>query len=94
MILKSVKENPTPNASPSELAYMSTPTSSETRITDTSDYSEPPKIFWKFYDLYRRKKMSLGEYAIATNLSVSLIQRYLKNKAAEVPETIELSQQL
>ena len=94
MIPKSVKGNPAPNADLSELAHMSTQTSSETRITGTSDYSEPPKIFWKFYDLYRRKKMSLDEYAIATDLSVSLIQRYLKNEAAEAPETIELSQQL
>lgn len=40
---------------------------------------EPPKIFWKYYDLYRRKRISLNEYVAATDLSAFEIRHFLKN---------------
>lgn len=46
---------------------------------------EPPKIFWKFYDSYRRKKITLSEYVIATGIPISVIQYYLKNVVEKQP---------
>ncbi len=38
---------------------------------------EIPKIFWKYYDLYRRNKITLDDYTRETNLSASVLQEYL-----------------
>lgn len=38
---------------------------------------EPPKMFWKYYDLYRRKIIPLDEYAKVTGMSVREIQYYV-----------------
>lgn len=36
-----------------------------------------PKVFWKYFDLYRRQKITIGEYAEQANLSQSDILFYL-----------------
>lgn len=38
---------------------------------------EIPKSFWRYYDLYRRKVISLEEYSIKTELSEEAILKYL-----------------
>lgn len=30
----------------------------------SKEYRDPPKAFWKYYDLYRRKQITLDEYAV------------------------------
>ena len=55
---------------------------------------EPPKVFWKYYDLYRRKRISLSEYAAATGLSVFAIRHFLKNVVEKSPKTIEKPKQI
>ena len=58
--------------------------------TSTSVESiDPPKVFWKYYDLYRRKRISLSEYAAATGLSAFAIRHFLKNVAEKSPKAIE-----
>lgn len=39
--------------------------------------TEPPKIFWRYYDLYRRKKMSLEKFAQCSNLPMDELRQYL-----------------
>lgn len=53
------------------------------------EHEEPPKIFWKYYDSYRRKKNTLSEYTIATSIPTSAIQNYLKNIVEKQPPTVE-----
>lgn len=36
-----------------------------------------PKVFWKYYDLYRREEISLEEYSIRSNLPEDEILHYL-----------------
>ena len=47
----------------------------------------PPKVFWKYYDLYRRKRISLSEYAAATGLSAFAIRLFLKNVVEKKPKS-------
>lgn len=35
---------------------------------------EIPKIFWKYFDSYRRKQLTLEEFSLATGLSKSLLE--------------------
>lgn len=37
-----------------------------------------PKIFWKFYDLYRRKQLTIEEYASKTGLTKEEIECFLQ----------------
>lgn len=60
----------------------------------SAEISEPPKIFWKYYDLYRRKKISLNEYAAATGLSALTIRRFLKDVAENSPRSIEMPEKI
>jgi len=46
----------------------------ENQSIDPSDVI--PKIFWKYYDLFRRQKITLREYAYKTGLSTSEILKY------------------
>ena len=39
---------------------------------------EPPKAFWKFYDLYRRKQISLQQFSQLSGLSLHEVQVFLK----------------
>ncbi len=39
---------------------------------------EIPKIFWAYYDLFRRKQIPLSEFAQRTGLSKVEIALYLK----------------
>ena len=70
----------------SELIYARDPAA---RISTSVEALEPPKVFWKYYDLYRRKRISLSEYAAATGLSAFAIQHFLKNVVEKSPKAIE-----
>ena len=50
---------------------------------------EPPKVFWKYYDSYRRRKITLSEYSLASCMPISLIQYYLKNAVEKQSQTVE-----
>lgn len=64
------------------------------RIQTSVETVEPPKVFWKYYDLYRRKRISLSEYAAATGLSAFSIRHFLKNVVEKRPKTIEKPKQI
>ena len=64
------------------------------RIPTPLETLEPPKVFWKYYDLYRRKRISLSEYAAATGLSAFAIRHFLKNVVEKRPKTIEKPKQI
>ena len=36
-----------------------------------------PNIFWRFYDLYRRNKITLEEFSQKTNIDKIILQNYL-----------------
>ena len=59
----------------SELIYARDPAA---RISTSVEALEPPKVFWKYYDLYRRKRISLSEYAAATGLSAFAIRHFFE----------------
>ena len=49
-----------------------------TIIADSSKVvSDIPKVFWKYYDLYRRNEITLNEYAVKTKISKQEIIYYL-----------------
>lgn len=74
-----------------ELIYAREPAA---RISASVETLEPPKVFWKYYDLYRRKRISLSEYAAATGLSAFAIRHFLKNVVEKRPKTIEKPKQI
>lgn len=74
-----------------EIIYSGT---SAINVPTHTEYKEPPKIFWKYYDLYRRKKISLHEYAIATGLSAFVIRHYLHDVVENSPKIIENPKQI
>ena len=74
-----------------ELIYARDPAA---RISTSVEALEPPKVFWKYYDLYRRKRISLSEYAAATGLSAFVIRRFLKNVVEKSPKAIEKPKQI
>ena len=59
------------------------------RIQTSVETVDPPNVFWKYYDLYRRKRISLSEYAAATGLSAFAIRHFLKNVVEKSPKAIE-----
>lgn len=75
----------------SELIYARDPAA---RISTSVEALEPPKVFWKYYDLYRRKRISLSEYAAATGLSAFAIRHFLKNVVEKSPKAIEKPKQI
>ena len=75
----------------SELIYARDPAA---RISTSVETLEPPKVFWKYYDLYRRKRISLSEYAAATGLSAFAIRHFLKNVVEKSPKAIEKPKQI
>lgn len=74
-----------------ELIYARDPAA---RISTSVEALEPPKVFWKYYDLYRRKRISLSEYAAATGLSAFAIRHFLKNVVEKRPKAIEKPKQI
>ena len=63
-------------------------------ISTSVETIDPPKVFWKYYDLYRRKRISLSEYAAATGLSAFAIRHFLKNVVEKSPKAIEKPKQI
>lgn len=53
-----------------------------------------PKIFWKYFDLYRRKKITLYQYSESTGLSIHDIEKFLKETTGKRTKTIENTKQL
>ena len=41
------------------------------------DNTSPPKTFWKFYDLYRRKEITFDEYVNLSGIPAPLLSIYL-----------------
>lgn len=39
---------------------------------------EIPKIFWKYYDLYRREQLTIEEYSAKSGLSANEIEYFLQ----------------
>lgn len=74
-----------------DLIYARDPAACIYTFVETVD---PPKVFWKYYDLYRRKRISLSEYAAATGLSAFAIRHFLKNVVEKSPKAIEKPKQI
>lgn len=74
-----------------DLIYAGDPAACISTSVETVD---PPKVFWKYYDLYRRKRISLSEYAAATGLSAFSIRHFLKNVVEKSPKAIEKPKQI
>ena len=36
-----------------------------------------PKVFWKYYDLYRRKQITFNEYIALSGIQEELLAEYL-----------------
>lgn len=36
-----------------------------------------PKIFWKYYDMYRRRVISFAEFVALTGIKASVLNEYL-----------------
>lgn len=53
-----------------------------------------PKIFWKYFDLYRRKKISIYQYSENTGLSICDIEKFLKEITGKSSKLIEKTKQL
>lgn len=53
--------------------------------TDINSIRQPeiPNVFWKYYDLYRRKKISLKEYAAKTEIDEPTLKIFLNLIAQE-----------
>lgn len=41
-----------------------------------------PKIFWKYYDLYRRRVITIEDYSLLTGLSKNRLSEYLHEISA------------
>lgn len=63
-------------------------------ISTSVESIDPPKVFWKYYDLYRRKRISLSEYTAATGLSAFAIRHFLKNVVEKSPKAIEKTKRI
>ena len=60
-------------------------------------YRQPtdiPKVFWKYFDLYRRKKITLNQYSENTGLSIPVIEEFLRETAEKRSKSIEKVKQL
>ena len=57
-------------------------------------YGEPPKVFWKYYDLYRRKQITLNDYVVKTGLELPAICYYLDAVAEKKTKNIERDSQI
>ena len=53
-----------------------------------------PKIFWKYYDLYRRHKITLSQYSESSGLETWEIKNYLKAIEEEQRKFIENPKQI
>ena len=53
-----------------------------------------PKIFWKYYDLFRREKITLTQYSENTGLTVLEIEKFLGEIVEKKPKPIEKTKQI
>jgi len=53
-----------------------------------------PPIFWKYYDLYRRRKITLSQYSESSGLQIWEIKNYLKAIEEEQRKFVENPKQI
>ena len=46
--------------------------------SDDFGHEEPPIIFWKYYDLYRRGMITINDFVSLSGISTSLLSIYLR----------------
>ena len=44
---------------------------------------DAPRAFWKYYDLFRRKKITFGEFMRLSGIQSEQMQKYLKELRLE-----------
>lgn len=59
-----------------------------------STTEEIPKIFWRFFDLYRRKEITLAQYSEKTSLSIPTLKKFLREATGKSSKTIERTKEL
>lgn len=47
-------------------------------INDRS-YDDAPKVFWKYYDLFRRNKISMSIFVSLTGIPQKVLSKYIQN---------------
>ena len=50
-----------------------------------------PKIFWKYFDLYRRKKITIQKYSEMTGLHIAILEAFLRETLGKELKDIEKS---
>lgn len=53
-----------------------------------------PKIFWKYFDLYHRNKITLAQYSENTGLPIPTIEGFLREITQKSAKSIEKTKQL
>ena len=48
-------------------------------ISSLAKRKEPPKIFWKYFDLFRRKQISVQEFSSLTEISLLELEQYTEH---------------
>ena len=66
----------------------------EAMINPKAITEDVPKIFWKYYDLFRRKKITLTQYSESTGLTVTEIEKFLREIVGKRPKPIEKPKQI
>lgn len=59
-----------------------------------TDKYDIPKIFWKYFDLYRRKKISLEQYVESTRISIYIIEKFLEEATGKTTKIIENAEEV
>ena len=59
-----------------------------------STTEEIPKIFWRLFDLYRRKEITLAQYSEKTGLSILTLKKFLREATGKSSKTIERTKEL
>jgi hypothetical protein len=45
--------------------------------TVKNNYVDVPKVFWRYFDLYRRKRITLEEYSEKSGITIAELRAYL-----------------
>lgn len=57
-------------------------------------FDDPPKVFWKYYDLYRRNKISIAQYVEKTGITEYAIRIFLNQIGENKAKKIEYFEQI
>ena len=66
----------------------------EAMINPKAIIEDAPKIFWKYYDLFRRKKITLAQYSESTELTITEIEKFLGEIVGKRSKPIEKPKQI